>query len=229
MPTSAVAAFLALTPAESAAALRDARRTPAGHAIARPKIRLAALYRRIAAGARALFVVQANGQTAAGYAALKRDLEARGMCVVRVRNDLFRWALEAEAPGAPATAGLRTLLVGPTILVFSTAAPDAAAPTLLPDFARAIAAHGESTLFVGARLDGALLTVDTFRRAAALPPLGALRAELLALLSAPSASLAGLLQRLPQSLVTSLARHVADASASDAAAAAAAEGPKAGE
>lgn len=143
--------------------------------------------------AESLIVADYRGLTNAQIAELRGELIGLGARFVVVKNTLTRRA--AEAAGAD---GLLALLEGPTAIAFVEADGDSAA------VAKALAKSSRDTKVLtlrGAVLAGEQMSGEDVERLATLPPLDALRGQVLGVVVAPLTGLAALLAAPLQNLV----------------------------
>ncbi|KAI9101007.1 hypothetical protein DFS34DRAFT_612875 [Phlyctochytrium arcticum] len=190
------------------AVLKNPKRTRRGSPIDVRRLFIFEQYAELLSS-RAVFLMQNNNMTAKEYSDLKNDMREKGFIVTTVRNSVFGAAarkVAARKGGSRDVAKLATMLVGPCAVAFSRAT-DEEQPTLAKDFTDLAKKYKQKLLVVGAKFDGTVLTADTLNQVIKLPPLKQLRAELIGLLSQPAASLAGVLDRTPQTLLMSLQQH----------------------
>ncbi|KAI9591391.1 hypothetical protein BDF19DRAFT_272078 [Syncephalis fuscata] len=187
---------------------------------------------RLAAGG--VLVLQHNNMTSAELVNLRSELRAafaNTTAMVPMSTDttdpnaileVARVAImRAAIPRQPSFDALRAWLCGPTCLVRLAAAPidasnDATATTdPVPNAAdpatikRVLAAlqKNRKLILLGGRFDAQWFSADGIRRVSDLPDIQTLRAELLALLSAPAQQLTSLLERVPSDLARTLEAH----------------------
>ncbi|KAI8927646.1 hypothetical protein BC831DRAFT_451710 [Entophlyctis helioformis] len=166
---------------------------------------------------RAVFLLQNNNMDAREAAALKRSLAAQGFSLLAVRNAVFSAAIadvfskkivqpDGTSVAMQSLSGLRKMVVGPTLVAFSNKS-ETEAPRLVQGFAETIKAAGSKVALVGGKLDGSLLTAESFERVLGMPGLQRLRGEIVGLLEMPAASIVGTLERTPGTLVATIGQH----------------------
>jgi large subunit ribosomal protein L10 len=130
-----------------------------------------------------VLVVHASGLTVAEVTDLRRKMRAANTGLKVMKNTLARRAVEGTKFD-----GLKTMLKGPTALVYST---DPVAPAkVVADFAKT----NDKIKFVGGLLGAQLLDAKSAAALAKLPSLNELRAKIVGILQTPATRIAVVLK-----------------------------------
>ena len=147
------------------------------------KEELVSFMRTSLSSATTIVVAQQTGITVSQATALRREMKEAGAEFKVLKNTLARIAVK-DTP----MEGIADMLVGPTVLAFSSD-PVAAAKVTAK-----FAATNEHLKIVGGFLNGQILSVEGVKALATLPSLDELRSKLIAVISAPATKLAVLLK-----------------------------------
>lgn len=150
-------------------------------------------------------VYQWSGLNGKEWPALRKGLKNQELNMFIIKNTLARKALSKTK-----YRNLHTLFNGNTSIIYS----DTKDVSHLSTAMASLGPLSSKLVFLGAKIDGALLSKDSLSEYLALKPVGEYHSEILGLLSAPPAYLVSTLEQNQQLLVHALDTHAKSESSS---------------